>query len=291
MSVNKTTYVYKTTQECVIKADIYLCDKKDAPVIVFIHGGALIWGSRQDIKPAQAGMYLEAGFSVVSIDYRLAPETKIDFIVEDVQDAIKWVSSEGKFEHGLNPDRLAVIGNSAGGYLSLVAGTFPSKPKAIVSFYGYGDILGDWYCKPSEFYLKQPEVSRSDAYGSIGSDPLSEGKGNRFKYYLYLRQQGIWTSEVSGYDIVSDRCRLLELCPAYSAKSDYPPTLLLHGDMDTDVPYDQSVIMAQKLTSLNVENRLITLVGKGHAFDYDMNDIHVREAFAEVIKFLKEHLA
>ncbi len=76
MNINKATHVYKQVNDCLIKADIYINDIKEAPVIVFIHGGALIWGSRQDINPKQIEMYKKAGFSIVSIDYRLAPETK-----------------------------------------------------------------------------------------------------------------------------------------------------------------------------------------------------------------------
>ncbi len=171
-----------------------------------------------------------------------------------------------------------------------MAGTFINKPKAIVSLYGYGDILGDWYCKPSQFYCQQPKVSLDEAYSCVGDKTISEGNIDRFKYYLYCRQQGIWTQEVSGYDIISDRDNLKKYCPVYSAQKDYPPTLLLHGDMDTDVPYMQSVIMAQTLNDLGVYNELIILKGKEHAFDHDMDDINVQDAFAVVISFLRKHL-
>jgi len=113
---------------------------------------------------------------------------------------------------------------------------------------------------------------------------------SKFFSATLLRQNGIWTSEVSGYDIIADRDKLIQFCPAYCAREDYPPTLLIHGDEDTDVPHAQSVIMAQALTKLGVNNKLITLKGKGHAFDYDMNDVNVQAAFVQVINFLKEHL-
>jgi len=290
MNINKETHIYKETTDCLIKADVYFNDVREAPVIIYIHGGALIWGSRENIDPRQIEIYRKAGFSIVSIDYRLAPETPLNLIVEDVRDALLWVCSEGKSKYGFNSDKLAVVGCSAGGYLSLMTGTLKSKPKAIVSFYGYGDIIGDWYCKPSKFYCQQPIVSREEAYSCIGDKIISEGNRDRFKYYLYCRQNGIWTSEVSGYDIIADRNKLIQFCPAYCAREDYPPTLLIHGDEDTDVPHAQSVIMAQALTKLGVNNKLITLKGKGHAFDYDMNDVNVQAAFVQVINFLKEYL-
>lgn len=291
MDTNKCTYVYKRIGDCSVKADIYFNDAKDAPVIVFIHGGALIWGSREDINPRQVELYREAGFSVVSIDYRLAPETALNSIIEDVQDAIEWICSEGKSKFGLNSDKLAVVGSSAGGYLSLVAGMLSDKPKAIVSLYGYGDILGDWYSKPSEFYCQQTGITREEALHCVGDKILSEGKVERFNYYLYCRQHGIWPQEVSGYDIITDRYKLIELCPAYNVSKKCPPTLLLHGDIDTDVPYMQSVIMTQKLNDTGVYNRLITLEGKGHAFDYNMSDEAVQAAFVDVITFLNKYLA
>lgn len=291
MAVNTFTDIYKQISGCSIQADIYQSEKEDASVVVFIHGGALIWGSRVNLDHRQIALYLEAGFSVVSIDYRLAPESKIASIIEDIQDALIWISTAGAEKYGLNGDRLAVVGSSAGGYLSLMSGTFSRKPKAIVSFYGYGDLLGDWYCKPSPFYCRQPMVSLEEARGCVGQTIRSEGATDRFKFYLHCRQQGIWTSEVSGYDVYADRKQVIEYCPAYCAGVDYPPTLLLHGDLDTDVPYQQSVIMTQKLNHVGVANRLITLEGKGHGFDYEMEDPAVRNAFTDVIQFLGMHLA
>lgn len=291
MAAHKFTDIYKQTAACSIQADIYQNELKGMPVIVLVHGGALIWGSRADYSQRQIGRYLEAGFSVVSIDYRLAPESKIASIVEDIQDALIWVGTDGADQYGYDGNRLAVVGCSAGGYLSLMSGTFSRKPKAIVSFYGYGDLLGDWYCKPSPHYCRQPLASREEAYGCVGEAMRSEGATDRYRFYLYCRQQGIWTTEVSGYDIDAERNQVIQYCPAYCAGVDYPPTLLLHGDLDTDVPYQQSVIMAEKLTNVGVVHRLITLVGKGHGFDDEMKSPDVQNAFTDVIQFLGKYLA
>ena len=291
MAVHKFTDIYKQIAGCSIQADIYQNEKKGMPVIVLIHGGALIWGSRADFNQSQIVRYLEAGFSVVSIDYRLAPETKIVSIVKDIDDALIWIGTDGAEKYGYDGNKLAVVGCSAGGYLSLMSGTSSRKAKAIVSFYGYGDLLGDWHCKPSPHYCRQPLVSREEAYRYVGDTILSEGPGDRYKFYLYCRQQGIWTSEVSGYDIYAERNQVIQYCPAYCAGVDYPPTLLLHGDLDTDVPYQQSVIMAEKLTQVGVVHRLITLVGKGHGFDYEIESPDVQHAFTDVIQFLGKYLA
>src|SRR5215831_8012036 len=91
MSSLKTTYTYKTATGCSIQADVYRPkDRLIRPVVLWIHGGALIFGRRDNIRPRHLERYLEAGFAVVSIDYRLAPETKLIDILQDVRDAYSW---------------------------------------------------------------------------------------------------------------------------------------------------------------------------------------------------------
>jgi acetyl esterase/lipase len=155
-------------------------------------------------------------------------------------------------------------------------------PKALVSFYGYGDIVADWYSKPDPLYCRHPAVSEEESgrlvKGPVISEPY-EGRG-KDQCYLYCRQNGLWPLEVSGVDPKEDPEFFTPYCPAHSATSDYPP----------DVPYSQSVQMAETLSSLAVEHRLITIDGGGHGFDGDMDSSKVEEAFASVLTFLNQHL-
>jgi dipeptidyl aminopeptidase/acylaminoacyl peptidase len=66
--------------------------------------------------------------------------------------------------------------------------------------------------------------------------------------------------------------------------------LLLHGDKDTDVPYEQSVVMAEALARAGVEHQLLTIPDGGHGFDYRMEDPVVTGAFEQVLAFLKQHV-
>jgi acetyl esterase/lipase len=294
MKVSPLTCTYKTVGDCRINADIYRYpdSSTSTAVIVYIHGGCLIYGSRKDIHLKQLELYLKAGYTVISIDYRLAPETKLPEIITDLEDAFRWISSTGPDLFSVDPQRIAVVGHSAGGYLALMSGcrVFP-RPKAIVSFYGYCDIVGNWYSKPDPFYCRQPTVSEEASgrhvKGPIVSEPY-EGRG-KDKFYLYCRQNGLWPLEIGGHDPEKEAPFFIPYCPIQHVAADYPPTLLLHGDLDTDVPYQQSELMDKRLSRYQVRHELITMQGRGHGFDDEMDDIAVKDAFNKVLAFLDKY--
>jgi len=288
------TYIFKVVENCEIQADVYAAPGDAAhPVVVWIHGGALISGHRSGIGPARVDRYVGAGYTVVSIDYRLAPETKAKEIIGDLKDAFRWVREKGPQLFHIDPDRIGVVGHSAGGYLALVAGfCVVPRPKALVSLYGYGDIAGPWYSRPDSFYCSQPAVPKEEAYSVVGGPVIScaAGEHNRGRFYLYCRQHGLWPKEVTGHDPDPEPEAFDPLCPIRNVTEDYPPTLLLHGDQDTDVPYEQSVMMAEELSRAGVEHELITIPSGGHGFDARRDDPVVVEAFDRVMHFLEKHL-
>ena len=292
---SKTTYTFKRVEGCDVRADVYRPkDKNVRPVLLWIHGGALIFGSRENIATVQLQRYLDAGFAVVSIDYRLAPETKLPEILDDVRDAYTWVRAKGPSLFQIDPDRIAVAGHSAGGYLTLTCGyRVEPRPRALVSFYGYGDIIGDWYSRPDPFYsTTQAPVRKEEAYGVVGRKTVSEAKReeNRFRFYLYCRQQGLWPKEVGGRDPDTEPTAFAPWCPVRNVAVDYPPTLLLHGDKDTDVPFAQSEQMARELKGRGIPHELIVIPGGEHGFDARLDDPVAGNAFDRVIEFLKERL-
>src|ERR1700687_4472059 len=119
----KKIYTYKTVEKCKIQADVYRIEgEKNRPGVVWIDGGALIMGHGGQVDRALLRKLLKAGYAVVSIDYRLAPETKLPAILEDVQDACTWVREKGPGLFHSDPKKIAVMGGSAGGYLTLAAG-------------------------------------------------------------------------------------------------------------------------------------------------------------------------
>ncbi|MHC5540370.1 alpha/beta hydrolase [Singulisphaera rosea] len=269
----RQTYDYKVVDGCHIKLDVYGASREVArPVVIWIHGGALIMGHRGGIAQgrndlALLGALTGAGYVVVSIDYRLAPETKLPAIIEDVQDACRWIRDRGPNLFRIVPDGLAVMGASAGGYLALMTGfRVEPRPKTLVSFYGYGDIAGPWYSRPDPFYRSLPLISENAARKAVGSRVISEdsGKNDRSRFYLFCRQQGLWTKEVAGYDPAVEPRALDPFCPLRNVMNTFPPTLLIHGTKDTDVPLEQSELMDRELARKGIEHELITVQGGVH---------------------------
>ncbi len=291
----KKTFTYKIVGQDSVRSDLYRVsnDTIVRPLIVWIHGGALIWGSSKSIPEEQLEFYLNAGYSVLSIDYRLAPETKLQEIVEDIKDAIIWVQNNHT-QLQIDPKRIFVIGHSAGGYLSLMTGyILDNPPRAIVSFYGYGDIQSAWCNQPDSFYIKLGLVSKEKAFKLIRSSVISNASNKeRFDLYLYCRQQGIWTNIVSGHNPMKEPEYFNRFCPTKNIHSNFPAVLLIHGDKDTDVPFKQSGLMDEALGLKNIDHQFIKMTGFGHAFDKmegGLDNAQIRNAFSEVVKFLDKY--
>ena len=249
----KTTVTYREVDGHTILADVYRPEGDDVrPVIVWIHGGALIGGHRESVHPQVRALAEKQGYALVSIDYRLAPETKLPELISDIEAAFHWLAGDGAKQFHLDADRIVVSGASAGGYLTLVTGyRAQPQPKALVAFYGYGDLIGDWYSTPSPHPRhNSKKITREEAMkqtdGAVISD-ARQRKGNGGKIYLYYRQNGIWPQEVSGFDRATIAEKIAPFEPVRNVTADYPPTLLIHGTNDTDVPYEESTMIAEQL--------------------------------------------
>ena len=234
---------------------------------------------------------LEAGYALVSIDYRLAPETKLPAIIEDLQDAIVWVRAEGPRRFNGDTSKLVVMGSSAGGYLTLTAGFRASpRPTALVSFWGYGDLIGDWYSQPSPHQRHQTDSSFDVVIKQVDGPPIaSEGDRDGGICYRYCRKHGIWPQQVSTWDPHKTSEKCYPSLPLNNLTAEYPPSLLLHGTKDTDVPYQQLVLMAAGLRTLNIEHQLISITGGEHGLgggDPQRSDA----AYGAAKAFMQRHL-
>ncbi|MDP9184855.1 MAG: alpha/beta hydrolase [Actinomycetota bacterium] len=282
--------------ELAINADVYRdADRDDLPMVVFIHGGALINGHREWIPEWLVRAAEDDGYTLVSLDYRLAPQTKLPEIVEDVVDAFRWLRDDSGRPFRADPKRVAVVGESAGGYLTLATGFLVDpRPSALISFWGYGDLIGDWYSRPSNHPChNQVHLSADEAYRQVAGPPIADERdrvGDGGAFYQFCRQQGTWPTVVSGWDPERDADAFRMFMPLANVSSDYPPTLLVHGDRDTDVPVEQSELMAAELARFGVEHRLLSVAGGEHGLE-DVEPSEVDAVEREAAEFLKHHLA
>ena len=278
------TYSYKPLADWTngLQADVHqLPGDTVRPVIIFIHGGALMMGDRK-MTPRPGSLLtalLDAGYVVVSIDYRLSPTVKLPAILEDLRDAYDWVRKSGPSLFKIDPDQIFVMGQSAGGYLTQMTGfCVQPRPRALVSFWGYGDIAGEWYSRPDTFYRQQPLVTKEE----------SERPGSG-KLYLYCRQQGLWPKVLTGHDPDTEPRAFDPFCPVRNVTKDYPPTLLIHGTKDTDVPYSLSVQMDKELTAKGVEHQFITIPDGGHGFRRKVDDEIAARTYRQMVEFLERY--
>lgn len=289
---SKQTYVYKTVGPTKIEADVYRRNgDKLRPAVVWIHGGALITGNRQSVPTNILGLCREQNYVLVSIDYRLAPQVKLPEIIEDVKDAFRWIHTLAATELRIDPSKILVAGGSAGGYLTMMTGICARpRPKALVAYWGYGSVDSSWYTTPSAHYRQQPLVSREDADRAAAGEVITGSESRpRGSYYLYLRQNGLWTKEVTGFDPSNQRDQLDPFCPVRNITKDYPPILMVHGTSDTDVPFQESADMAIALEQHGVPHELIAVVGGGHGLGGG-DAAAITDAHAKALDFIRRQL-
>lgn len=289
------THTYKRVGELEIKLDVYPSGREEKrPVVVWIHGGALINGHRASVSGRLRTHCKSQGYSLVSLDYRLAPETQLPEIIADVEDAFRWIRKQGPELFQADPERIAVMGGSAGGYLTLTAGfRVRPRPQVLVSYWGYGDLVGDWYSSPSPFPRHhRSQLSEEEAWQQVSGPPISDARqrqGDGGAFYQFCRQRGVWPAAVSGWDAHVEPEKFFPFMPVKNVTQEYPPTLMIHGTTDTDVPHEQSVLMAEQFEAHGVAHRLISIQGGEHGLGGG-DPAKIEAAHQAALAYLDEYL-
>lgn len=259
--------VYAKAPEQELKLDLYLPEKrpeKPLPLIVWIHGGAWRAGSKEG-NPAAP--FAAAGYVSASISYRLSQTAVFPAQIHDCKAAVRWLRAHAG-EYGIDPERVAVWGSSAGGHLVALMGTsggaaelegglgYPrqsSRVQAVVDFFG-----------PTTF-------TKMDAAGSrmVHDAPDSP------------------ESMLIGGAIQEHPELVRRVDPITYVSADDPPFLIVHGDKDLTVPYNQSELLAEALAAAGVEHTFHTVKGGGHGNGGEFGSPKLR---AMVKRFLDEKL-
>jgi purine nucleoside permease/dienelactone hydrolase len=213
------------------------------PAAILVHGGGFDEGSRStNVAPLFAPL-ANAQFAWFSIDYRLAPEAHFSEAIADVDSAIQWVKAHAA-EYGVDPHKIVIIGESAGGLLVNYAGTHETPATsiaAVVDFYGpveYGTLALERRDHPERFNMAT--INRH----------ASNGGGIRFFGVEQLNDAGL--------------AKLHEISPIAGVHSGMPPFLCIHGTKDDQVSYEQSTAMCASMGKVGASCELITIEGGGH---------------------------
>jgi acetyl esterase len=239
------------------------------PAAILVHGGGFDEGSKStNVRPLFEPL-ANAGFAWFSIDYRMAPQFRFPQANEDVESAIRWVKANAKI-YRIDPARMALIGESAGGLLVNYAGTHETaetRVAAVVDFYGpvdYGKLAEQRRDHPELFNMKS--ISRHAANGG----------GIHFFGVEQLDQAGL--------------AKLYAISPIAAVHKGMPPFLCIHGNKDDQVSYDQSPAMCDAMHKVGVACELITIDGGGHGMS-SWHDPAMQHWKAEMVAWLKKVLS
>jgi acetyl esterase/lipase len=250
---------YLTANNYESKLDVY--QRRDVqdpqPTLIFIHGGGWTGGTKEAVVN-KILPYLEMGWNVVNVEYRLAKASLAPAAVEDCLCALRWIGANAR-QHHIDVNRLVVSGDSAGGHLSLTTGMIPESAGL------------DRQCPG----VPLPKVAAIvDWYGITDVNDLLDGP-NRKSYAV------AWLSSLPNRQEIAKRVSPLEY-----VRAGLPPILMIHGDADPTVPYQHSVQLKAKLDKGGVANQLYTVPGGKHGNFTASQNVGVYKA---IKAFLKQH--
>lgn len=229
------------------KLDLYLPDAgENLPLLIWVHGGAFRMGSKegQEFDPVPLE-YVGQGYAVASLNYRLSQHAIFPAQIQDCKAAVRWLRAHAA-EYRLDPSRFGAWGPSAGGHLVSMLGTtghvaefevgehlaVSSRVQCVVDYFGPTDFLQmDTQRLPDGMSHDTPDSPESELVGG----PIQENKEK--------------TARAN---------------PVTYVTGDAPPFLVVHGNQDPLVPYQQSVLLVNALLVAGADVKFYTVIGGGH---------------------------
>ena len=247
---------YLTANNWEAKLDVY--QARDAatpnPTLIYFHGGGWTAGSKE-ASSLTFLPFLDMGWNVVNVEYRLAKVSLAPAAVQDALCAPRWVYRNGK-DYNVDTTRLVLMGNSAGGHLALTAGVIPASESL------------DSLCPGTE-ELKVAAII--NWYGITDVNELLAGPN--------VRNFAVaWLGGMSNRDEIAKR-----VSPLTYVRAGLPPIISIQGDADPTVPYSQNVRLHQALDKAGVRNEFVTVPGGKHG---GFSDAEMANAYTAIRGFL-----
>lgn len=214
---------YKSINGKSLQMDFYRPRNRvgELPLLLFIHGGGWKGGERSDYLIYLVD-FAQKGYITATVSYRLLNDSIYPACVEDISDAVEWLFQNSE-NYGYDPDRIALIGGSAGAHLAMLAG------------YGWRSS-----CRQNDTLTTFRRVKAvADIYGPV--DLTTE----------YAQNQRLVTNFI-GHSYHEKPELYAEASPIHYLDDKCPPTLILHGTSDNLVPISQSDTLKARLDALGV---------------------------------------
>lgn len=241
--VTRTDVIYGRVEGSALLANLAYPDGPGSrAAIISVHGGRWRAGNRTDASSIKVAQWAEFGFFAMSIDYRLVGGSPAPAPYLDMRCAIRWIHAHAG-DYGIDPERVYLIGQSAGGQMVSLAATLGAGPYPKT---------GGW------------DQAREDIRGVVSVAGAYE--------LTTLSWGNLWTPVTGNVD---EARRLAS--PLTQVNGTTKPTLVIHSDDDKSVPVQQAVDMADRLKAAGVQHRFVHYTDRGHM---GITDEVVKEARA-----------
>jgi len=270
---------------------------------IYLHGGA--WNLLdKDLSTRPFFSHLAAqGHVIMDVAYRLAPETDMMGMINDVRRAIVWMK-ENAATYGVNPNRIVVGGGSAGGHLALLAAYTANNPQftpkelegkdisvcAVISLYGPADLKLMYYHTNQHLTTRSIAGSPKKAVPTQMPGWIIKKMGKEYYRLGFDRDfvnAGTFAQLFGGHP---DECpeTYAHFSPITHVNAHCPPSLLVHGEDDTMAPVKATRFLYERLVAEKVQTVMHILPQSDHAFDLIMPKISpsARNAIYDVERFL-----
>lgn len=233
---------------------------KKYPCVVWICGGAWIRLDRS-AHTAYLAELARSGFVVASVEYRTTNEGCFPMQLQDVKAGIRYLRALSD-RYNIDTERFGVMGESAGGYLAAMAALADDPAFDVGAFTEF----------PSKVQAACPWYPPADVTG--------------FKYNSPVESAASMESLLLGKNVMLNQEEALKICPVSFVTKDAPPFLIIHGDNDHTVPFEQGEILHDRLEAAGADVKLLVLEGADHA---DM-PFFQEEIWQRIIAFFKAKL-